>query len=177
MSRIEANTDVFRAIADPTRRALLDRLRAGPANAGTLAADFQSSRPAVSKHLRVLREARLVVDTRIGRERVYAVNPVPLQSGAGGGGRARGTGGAAPYPGGGDFLEADPPRKLVQTWQRQGMPGTPSTLTYLLEPIAGGTRLTVRHAGIVAPEQRNGTSAGWRTSFDRLSEILPTRRG
>src|SRR5450755_862757 len=83
MSRIQARTDAFRAIADPTRRAILDRLRAGPANAGTLAADFQSSRPAVSRHLRVLREARLVVDTRIGRERLYAVNPVPLQSVAG----------------------------------------------------------------------------------------------
>jgi len=83
MSRIHAKTDAFRAIADPTRRAILDRLRAGPANAGTLAADFQSSRPAVSKHLKVLREARLVVDTKIGRERVYAVNPVPLQSVAG----------------------------------------------------------------------------------------------
>jgi DNA-binding transcriptional ArsR family regulator len=83
MSRIQAKTDAFRAIADPTRRAILDRLRAGPANAGTLASDFQSSRPAVSRHLRVLREARLVVDTRIGRERVYAVNPVPLQSVAG----------------------------------------------------------------------------------------------
>src|SRR5262245_30243379 len=83
MSRISAKTDAFRAIADPTRRAILDRLRAGPANAGTLAADFRSSRPAVSKHLRVLREARLVVDTKVGRERVYAVNPVPLQSVAG----------------------------------------------------------------------------------------------
>jgi DNA-binding transcriptional ArsR family regulator len=83
MSRIAAKTDAFRAIADPTRRAILDRLRAGPANAGTLAADFKSSRPAVSKHLRVLREARLVVDTRVGRERLYAVNPVPLQSVAG----------------------------------------------------------------------------------------------
>jgi DNA-binding transcriptional ArsR family regulator len=83
MSRIQAKTDAFRAIADPTRRAILDRLRAGPANAGTLAADFKSSRPAVSRHLRVLREARLVVDTRIGRERVYAVDPVPLQSVAG----------------------------------------------------------------------------------------------
>jgi DNA-binding transcriptional ArsR family regulator len=83
MSRIRAKTDAFRAIADPTRRAILDRLRAGPANAGTLAADFRSSRPAVSKHLRVLREARLVVDTKIGRERVYAVNPVPLQAVAG----------------------------------------------------------------------------------------------
>src|SRR5438046_8591475 len=74
-----ASADVFRAIADPTRRAILDRLRAGPANAGSLAADFRSSRPAVSKHLRVLRNARLVVDTRIGRERLYAVDPVPLQ--------------------------------------------------------------------------------------------------
>jgi DNA-binding transcriptional ArsR family regulator len=83
MSRMQAKTDAFRAIADPTRRAILDRLRAGPANAGTLAADFKSSRPAVSRHLRVLREARLVVDTRIGRERVYAVDPVPLQSVAG----------------------------------------------------------------------------------------------
>src|SRR3954454_20524870 len=83
MHRARASDDVFRAIADPTRRAILDRLRAGPANAGTLAADFQSSRPAVSKHLKVLREARLVVDTRVGRERVYAVNPVPLQSVAG----------------------------------------------------------------------------------------------
>src|SRR5215471_17127889 len=83
MSRIRAKTDPFRAIADPTRRAILDRLRAGPANAGTLAADFRSSRPAVSKHLKVLREARLVFDTKVGRERVYAVNPVPLQSVAG----------------------------------------------------------------------------------------------
>src|SRR5207249_638226 len=83
MQQAQSSIDIFRAIADPTRRALLDRLRAGPANAGTLAADFRSSRPAVSRHLRVLREARLVVDTRVGRERVYAVNPVPLQSVAG----------------------------------------------------------------------------------------------
>src|SRR5919205_2069 len=83
MHRAQASQDVFRAIADPTRRAILDRLRAGPANAGALAADFRSSRPAISKHLRVLREARLVVDTRAGRERVYAVDPVPLQSVAG----------------------------------------------------------------------------------------------
>src|SRR5499427_9147164 len=83
MSRISAKTDAFRAIADPTRRAILDRLRAGPANAGALAADFRSSRPAISKHLRVLRDARLVVGRRVGRERVYAVQPLPLQSVAG----------------------------------------------------------------------------------------------
>jgi len=75
--------DVFRVISDPTRRAILDRLRAGPANAGALAADFRQSRPAISKHLRVLRQARLVTDTRIGRERMYAVDPLPLQSVAG----------------------------------------------------------------------------------------------
>ena len=83
MHRARASNDVFRAIADPTRRAILDRLRAGPANAGALAADFKSSRPAISKHLRVLREARLIVDQRVGRERVYRVDPVPLQSVAG----------------------------------------------------------------------------------------------
>jgi DNA-binding transcriptional ArsR family regulator len=83
MRHIQASNDVFRAIADPTRRAILDRLRAGAANAGALAADFRQSRPAISKHLRVLREARLVVDTRVGRERMYVVDPVPLQSVAG----------------------------------------------------------------------------------------------
>jgi DNA-binding transcriptional ArsR family regulator len=83
MARAQASDDVFRAIADPTRRAILDRLRAGPANAGALAADFRQSRPAISKHLRVLRQARLVIGTRIGRERMYVVDPLPLQSVAG----------------------------------------------------------------------------------------------
>ena len=45
----------------------------------------------------------------------------------------------------------------------------------MLETIAGGTRLTVRHAGIAAPDQRNNIGAGWRTSFDQLSEILSNR--
>jgi DNA-binding transcriptional ArsR family regulator len=79
----QSNPSVFRAIADPTRRAILDRLRAGPARAGALAADFRSSRPAISKHLSVLRRARLVVAERVGRERVYTVNPLPLQAVAG----------------------------------------------------------------------------------------------
>jgi DNA-binding transcriptional ArsR family regulator len=83
MHRAQSSSDVFRAIADPTRRAILDRLRAGPANAGALASDFRQSRPAISKHLRVLREARLVIDTRVGRERVYMIDPVPLQRVAG----------------------------------------------------------------------------------------------
>ena len=75
--------DVFRAIADPTRRAILDRLRAGPAPVNDLAADFDQSRPAISKHLRVLRESKLVSERRVGRERYYSLEPAPLQRAAG----------------------------------------------------------------------------------------------
>ncbi len=83
MSRIPAHADVFRAIADPTRRALLDRLRGGAAPVKALAAEFSQSRPAISKHLRVLRHARLVRERRAGRERFYEVDPAPLQRVAG----------------------------------------------------------------------------------------------
>jgi len=83
MHRARADADVFRAIADPTRRAILDRLRAGPASVRSLAADFPSSRPAISKHLRVLRASRLVSEQRLGRERVYRLEPAPLQSAIG----------------------------------------------------------------------------------------------
>jgi len=79
MSRARANQDVFRAIADPTRRAILDRLRAGPAPVNALAAEFSQSRPAISKHLRVLREARIVTERRDGRERLYRIQPARLK--------------------------------------------------------------------------------------------------
>ncbi len=74
---------MFRAIADPTRRGILDRLRAGPAPVNVLAADFQQSRPAISKHLRVLKDARLVAEAKVGRERRYRLQPAPLQQVAG----------------------------------------------------------------------------------------------
>ncbi|MBS2031150.1 MAG: winged helix-turn-helix transcriptional regulator [Deltaproteobacteria bacterium] len=83
MSRILAHADVYRAIADPTRRAILDRLRAGAAPVNALAADFDQSRPSISKHLRVLRDARLVREQKVGRERLYQLDPVPLQQVAG----------------------------------------------------------------------------------------------
>ena len=79
MSRVSAHADVFSAVADPTRRAILDRLRRGSAPAMEIAAGFRISRPAVSKHLRVLREARLVTERREGRNRVYQLVPGPLQ--------------------------------------------------------------------------------------------------
>jgi DNA-binding transcriptional ArsR family regulator len=74
--------DPFVAVADPTRRAILDRLRRGEAPVAAIAADFAMSRPAVSKHLRVLREARLVRDRpggADGRQRVYALTAEPLR--------------------------------------------------------------------------------------------------
>lgn len=79
MHRARAHADVFRAIADPTRRAILDRLRAGPTPVNALAEDFRQSRPAISKHLRVLRRARLVSEERVGRQRRYQLQPAPLQ--------------------------------------------------------------------------------------------------
>jgi DNA-binding transcriptional ArsR family regulator len=83
MPRSASAPDVYRAIADPTRRAILDRLRAGPAPVNDLAADFEQSRPAISKHLRVLRESRLVSERKVGRERYYVLEPAPLQRAAG----------------------------------------------------------------------------------------------
>ena len=60
MPRPASHADPFLAVADPTRRAILDRLRVGEAPVTQLAAAFDMTRPAVSRHLRVLRDARLV---------------------------------------------------------------------------------------------------------------------
>ena len=70
----------FQALADPTRRAVLDLLRRGAQPAGQIAEAFPISRPAISKHLRQLRKASLVVETRSGRHRVYQLNAQPLKA-------------------------------------------------------------------------------------------------
>ncbi|QEE28049.1 winged helix-turn-helix transcriptional regulator [Terriglobus albidus] len=70
----------FQAIADPTRRAMLDLLREGRKPAGAIAEAFPVSRPAISKHLRLLRHAHLVRETREGRNRIYELNPEPLRA-------------------------------------------------------------------------------------------------
>jgi DNA-binding transcriptional ArsR family regulator len=66
------------AIADPIRRAILTLLRDGPLPAGAIARRFPVSRPAVSRHLRVLRDCGLVADAADGRRRVYRATPAPL---------------------------------------------------------------------------------------------------
>jgi DNA-binding transcriptional ArsR family regulator len=68
------------ALADPVRRGLVTRLAAGELDAGALAAGFEVSRPAVSRHLRVLREAGLVVVRTAGRHRVYALDRTALRA-------------------------------------------------------------------------------------------------
>jgi DNA-binding transcriptional ArsR family regulator len=70
----------FQAVADPTRRAVLDLLRRGSQPAGQIASAFPISRPAISKHLRLLRRAHLVREHREGRHRVYQLNPEPLRA-------------------------------------------------------------------------------------------------
>jgi DNA-binding transcriptional ArsR family regulator len=79
MRAAEQERSVFRAIADPTRRAILDRLRRGPAPVNELASAFSQSRPAISKHLRILREAHVVSEERSGRERFYRLEPDQLR--------------------------------------------------------------------------------------------------
>ena len=66
------------AIADPTRRRVLELVRDRELAAGEIAGRFSISRPAVSRHLRVLREAGLVEERRDGRRRLYRADPAPL---------------------------------------------------------------------------------------------------
>lgn len=65
----------FTALGDPTRRAIFERLGDGPRSVGALAGGLPVSRPAVSQHLKVLKDAGLVTDQRIGTRRMYRVNP------------------------------------------------------------------------------------------------------
>lgn len=71
---------VFSALADPTRRGILERLADGQTNVGTLAEPHSMSQPAVSKHLRVLERAGLIRRTRQGREHRIRVDPRPIEA-------------------------------------------------------------------------------------------------
>src|SRR6202162_3970475 len=70
----------FQALADPTRRDVLDLLRLAVQPAGQIARAFPVSRPAISKHLRLLRRAHLVQEKREGRNRLYQLNPEALKA-------------------------------------------------------------------------------------------------
>jgi len=70
-----AYEDAMNALGDPTRRAIFERLRRGPMPVGALADGLPVSRPAVSQHLRVLKEAGLVTERREGTRRIYGLAP------------------------------------------------------------------------------------------------------
>lgn len=68
------------ALGDPTRRAILARLSTGAISVGELARDFPVSRPAISQHLRILKQANLVFDRPAGTRRLYQLNPEGFES-------------------------------------------------------------------------------------------------
>ena len=73
-------TNPLGALGDPTRRAIFERLADGPCVVGQLAVEFPVSRPAVSQHLKVLKDAGLVLDQPIGRRRLYRVDPAGVDA-------------------------------------------------------------------------------------------------
>jgi len=76
---MQQRTDVFKALADPTRRAILSVLMDGEQSVTKIADEFSISRPAISKHLKLLKDAHLVVEYQEGRNRLYSINPRPLR--------------------------------------------------------------------------------------------------
>src|SRR5262245_54062181 len=81
MPRAATTTDVFNAIAEPRRRQIIDLLaRRGALTVGALVVAVGLPQPAVSKHLAVLREVKVVSRDKSGRERVYRLNPQELKS-------------------------------------------------------------------------------------------------
>jgi len=78
-SRVARRDAVFRALSDPTRRAILDRLRRKDHGVNALCEPFEMSQPAISQHLRVLTDAGLVRAKRCGREQIYQLRPQPLR--------------------------------------------------------------------------------------------------
>ena len=79
MTTTAPNASVFHAIADPTRRRILDLLMAGEMAATAIAEPFEMSQPAVSQHLKVLREVGLVTQQKVGRQRRYRLEPEQLR--------------------------------------------------------------------------------------------------
>jgi DNA-binding transcriptional ArsR family regulator len=75
MANAKAAFDQFAALGDPTRRLIFERVAVRPSAVGALAKDLPVSRPAVSQHLKVLKEAGLVQETAIGTRRIYRLDP------------------------------------------------------------------------------------------------------
>jgi DNA-binding transcriptional ArsR family regulator len=73
---------IFGSLADPTRRDILDRLRYGELNVGEVAEPYHMSLPAISKHLKILEQARLIRKRKDGKERIVALEPTAMRQAA-----------------------------------------------------------------------------------------------
>jgi DNA-binding transcriptional ArsR family regulator len=78
MAYAQNHANALSALADPTRRRVFERLKSGPKSVGAIARGMPVSRPAVSQHLRTLKEAGLVTDRPEGTRRVYFIDPQGL---------------------------------------------------------------------------------------------------
>lgn len=74
------HADAWTALGDPTRRAIFERVAEHPWAVGELARELPVSRPAVSQHLKVLKEAGLVLDRAVGTRRIYQLDPAGLEA-------------------------------------------------------------------------------------------------
>lgn len=72
-------TDVFKALSDPTRRKILEMLSKQDMNAGQIAEAFDISKPSISHHLQILKNAKLIIDQRRGQNIIYSLNMTVLQ--------------------------------------------------------------------------------------------------
>jgi uncharacterized protein YndB with AHSA1/START domain len=86
--------------------------------------------------------------------------------------RAAGIGRGQPYALEGTFEAVDSPRRLVFSWRAVGGPAEDSTVTYLLDPLPGGTHLTVRHEGFRDPAACLRSCRGWETSLAALEALV-----
>jgi uncharacterized protein YndB with AHSA1/START domain len=97
-----------------------------------------------------------------GSPELYRVTRWTGEVKPGGAWRSEGVGAdGKPFAVGGEFLEIDPPRLLVQTWKPEWVPGPPTTVRYQLDPIPGGTKVTVRHDGFTDTASCESHSQGW----------------
>jgi uncharacterized protein YndB with AHSA1/START domain len=111
-----------------------------------------------------------------GSPDTYQLTESTMDLRVGGKWRTLGRGETGPFSVSGEFLEIDPPRKLVQTWVADWDGGNTTTIHYLLDPIATGTRVTVRHEGFGdRAESCEGHSHGWERVLGWLERFVAPR--
>src|SRR5436853_206710 len=141
----------FRALADPTRRGVLQRLMDEPGlSVSDLARPFSLKLPGMTKHLDVLSDAGLITRTKTGRTVAFRLlngeehNPTGI------------------------YQEVVPEKTLVFTWDLPGARERESLVTFRLEPFDGGTVLTLTHEQLPDEEARTSHEKGWNGLLDKL---------